>query len=142
MSESSMRTTVLEVLRPWDAVAVENSALPGTPDIECMLGWLELKCLDAWPKHKEVGQPVLIPHYTPQQRVWLLRRTRKGGVAVLLLKVGASEWLLFDGWTAARLVGRVSATRLREEAYRHWLTTKDMAKDLPTQLTEAPISRD
>lgn len=116
MSEKSLRRAVLTALRDLDAVAVENSAYPGTPDVNCIGGWIELKQLSAWPRR---GGIVAIEHFTPQQRVWLARRWRRGGAVYLLLQVGR-EHLLFDGDVAARYVGRVDEAHLRRAARHVW----------------------
>ena len=117
MTEAYLRRQVINMLRPFDPVAVENGAYPGTPDVNFIGGWVELKKLEAWPKRAETV--VGIPHYTSQQRVWLLRRWTKGGLSLLLLQVG-KEWLLFDGEFAALHVGRCTKGRLEEEAQYHW----------------------
>ena len=88
-----MRQKVVSALRSMDAVSVETAACPGTPDVNYVEGWLELKSLPAWPKRPET--PVRIDHLTPQQRVWLWARDKAGGAAWLLLKV-ADDWLLFQ----------------------------------------------
>lgn len=119
MSEATMRANVLDTLRELDALAVENPIRPGTPDVNYVEGWIELKWLRRWPKVKE-GVAVKIDHYTPQQRRWLARRHRKGGAAFLLLQVGR-DWLLFRGDVAAEHVGRCSRARLFELAHRSWV---------------------
>lgn len=115
-AESNMRQRVKLALRAFDPISVENPAHPGTPDINCALGWLELKVIDAWPVRPNTV--VKIKHFTPQQRVWLLRRWRCDRRAWMLLKVdsaNAATWMLFDGETAAKCVG-VTATRADLEA--------------------------
>ena len=101
MSESDQRRKVVRLLKPVDAVSVENRVGIGTPDVNYAEGWIELKWLRRWPKQDVV---VKIEHFTKQQRIWLRRRWRAGGAAWLLLQV-RREWLLFDGETAAEVVG-------------------------------------
>jgi hypothetical protein len=113
-----MRGRVVRALRSLDAVAVENKVYPGTPDVNYSVGWVELKWLPRWPKGSDQS-PVRVKHFTPQQRVWLKRRWRKGFHAYLLLQVGR-EWLLFDGETAALHLGKVTQPRLRELALVIW----------------------
>lgn len=117
MAESHMRGRVVRILRRHDAVAVENRVYPGTPDVNYIEGWVELKWLPRWPKGQD--EPVRVKHFTPQQRVWLRRRWRRGGRAYVLLQV-AQDWLLFDGATAADNLGKVSRGRLFELALKTW----------------------
>ena len=100
-----------------DPVRVENPIHPGTPDVNLAPGtWLELKCLPEWPVRP--ATPVRIPHYTPQQRVWLMRRWKYApGSTLLLLEVRADQqWLLFQGDVAAKIVGRVNTAQHRMHA--------------------------
>lgn len=100
-----------------DATSVENPAYPGTADIQFIDGWIECKWLEDWPAREDTT--VRIEHFSPQQRVWLLRRAlacrKRGtdhGLAWLVLYVAKTkEHLLFDGETAARWVAKDGATR-------------------------------
>jgi len=100
-----------------DPVRVENPIHPGTPDVNLADGrWIELKCLACWPARESTL--VRIPHYTPQQRVWLYRRWRYApGSTHLLLEIrDAGQWLLFDGDVAAKVVGRATTAEHRKNA--------------------------
>jgi hypothetical protein len=112
-----MRSIVLKALRPLDAVACENAACPGYPDVDYIGGRVELKSLPKWPVRPETV--VRIEHFSPEQRVWLARRWRAGGDAWLLLKVGR-DWLLFTGDVAAALVGKVPQRELWDDCYVGW----------------------
>lgn len=118
--ESSMRGRVTHALRKLDAIAVENTVLPGTPDVECLGGWIELKSVDAWPAR--TCSRLAVPHFSAIQRAWLRRRCRRGGRAFLLLRVG-NEWLLFRGDIAADILGLANRSQLLSAAIRHWLKT-------------------
>jgi len=129
MSESSMRATVVLTLKLFHAVAVENPAFPGTPDVNCSLGWIELKELGDWPDI-DGSAPVLISHYTPQQRIWLAKRwkAQRGG-SWLLLKV-AQQWLLFRGDVAAERVGRAGRDELQKISTGNWQTGVAMKENI------------
>ena len=109
--------TVLKALRKLDAVPIENRIGSGTPDVQYIGGWIELKCLKEWPKDEHAI--VKIPHYTKEQRLWLRRRWSRGGYCWLLLQV-KREWLLFDGLMAPDAVGCSSRFVLKEIAKRYW----------------------
>lgn len=85
--ESAMRQKIVHALRHYDAMAVENPVRPGTPDVNCTLGWIELKSGRVFSDLSEL---------TPQQRIWLRRRWLNGGLAVLLVHV-KDTWFLFAG---------------------------------------------
>ena len=117
MSEKGMRKTVVKALRPLDAIAVENPAYPGTPDVNGIEFWIELKWASSWPGANH--RPLRIPHFTRQQKLWLTKRWSMGGAVYLLLKVG-QEWLLFEGDTAALVVGEGTRDKLRASAICTW----------------------
>lgn len=101
-----------------DPVRVENPVYPGTPDVNLADGrWIELKCVLAWPAR--ASSALRIPHFSPQQRVWLYRRWKYApDMTYLLLEVRSTrEWLLFDGDVAAKIVGRVPQAHLRHCAH-------------------------
>jgi hypothetical protein len=109
-----MRKQVVKLLQELDAFAVENPCLPGTPDINCTLGWIECKKMRAWPKR--AGTVVRLDHHlTPQQRIWLSRRCRKNGRAFVLLQV-ANDFLLLWGATAAEQLEKLPKRALIEAA--------------------------
>ncbi len=123
MAESDMRKNLCDRLKKLDAIAVENPARPGTPDVNFIGGWIELKWLRHWPKR--VGTPVKLDHpLLSGQKVWIRRRNRRGGRAWVMLQCGR-EWLLFKGDAACDFLG----TSTRQELYRHvyhvWRTGLD-----------------
>jgi len=118
VSEHDMRGKIIEVLRPLDAVSVENRCGPGTPDVNYIGGWMELKWLREWPKRPET--PVKLDHdLEPQQRAWLRRRRNRGGVAIVMLQC-RREWLLFDGIVASDVIGLATRQGLIDAAIRYW----------------------
>lgn len=122
-----MRQKVVKLLKPLDATAVENGVGPGTPDINYVEGWIELKYLPKWVK--SVSE-VKIAIFTPQQRVWLRRRWKAGGNVLFLLQI-ADDWLLYDGITAAEHVGRVDKDDLFELALASWEYMPDFYEIAP-----------
>ncbi len=116
-AEKTMRKRVVRALRALDAVAVENGCGVGTPDVNFVGGWVELKSVAAWPARP--ATPLRVEHFTQEQRLWLARRTRAGGIALLLLKVG-DDWLLFTGSVGAQVVGRATKADLFRVALRSW----------------------
>jgi len=118
MSESNMRTKLVQVLSELDACAVENPAGPGTPDINFIGGWIECKWLRAWPKRP--GTVVKLDHpLLPSQKVWINRRIRRGGKAWVMLQCGR-EWLLFKGDYAVKYLGKSTRRELYQWAHVHW----------------------
>lgn len=120
-AESHIRQRVVALLKKakLDPISVENPVHPGTPDVNHLNGWLELKQLPRWPKRS--GTPVRVAHFTAQQRVWLRRRALAGGKVHVLLRVG-DEWLLFEGGWASLNLGFLSAAELRAGAVHYWAT--------------------
>lgn len=127
-----MRSKVVRALKRHHGFAVENPCLPGTPDINYVGGWIELKWLRGWPKR--AGTPVAIEHYSPQQRAFHQLRWHHGGAVYLLLQV-QSDWLLFDGPTAAKLVGTATREELFQVALETWPSEAAMRRRLVTALS-------
>ena len=120
--ERDMRATVVRMLKPFHAISVENAVgAPGTPDVNCSLGWIELKSVDK-PKRDETR--VRVDHWTKAQKIWLMKRWSVGGAASLLVKV-SDYWLLFDPPTAFEVVGKLPFIELVDHSYNWWLRTPD-----------------
>lgn len=137
LENATMRQTVIRLLKPLHAVSVENGMThPGTPDVSYAGGWIENKAMEHWPVKPET--PLRVDHFTPQQRIWLIRRRRAGGRAFLLLTVGR-DWLLFDGAVAAECLGKVPQHTLYTLAAATWIGTP-LAKELIECLTADPPS--
>lgn len=136
MSESNQRRDIVKLLKPFDAIAVENGVGIGTPDVNGTFGWIELKQLRAWPT--TIGLVVRIDHFTQEQRIWLKQRWAKGGGAWLLLRV-RTEWLLFEGHTAARVVGRATREELHRDAIASWSSKRAMEEELSACLSRPRI---
>lgn len=117
-AEARMRQEVIVVLKPVDPISVENPAYPGTPDINYVNGWIELKQKAKWPSRARTI--VRIEHFTQQQRVWLRRRSMLGGRCHVLLKVG-QDWLLIEGGVAAKRLGYTTKNELIRMAEKVWL---------------------
>lgn len=119
-AESRMRQRVRLALRGLDPISIENPVHPGTPDLNYVEGFVELKVAEKWPERTTTI--LRIPHFTPQQRVWLMRRVRAGGRAFLLLRVDG-DWFLFRGDRAAEIVGRGTRAELEAAAIGRWETS-------------------
>lgn len=117
LSESGQRRRVIRELKLLDAKAIENPIGPGTPDVNYIEGWIELKWLRRWPAKKDSVVP--LPHFTIGQRRWLRNRYRKGGNAWLLLQCGP-EWLLFTGRDAHDYVGKLPREGLYKVSRVRW----------------------
>lgn len=77
-----------------DPIRVENVLHPGHPDVDYTHGNIELKYMKAFPVRPETK--VRVPKLEGEQVAWITRRTQKGGLAWLLVRVG-SEWFLWAG---------------------------------------------
>ena len=99
MSEAALRNYVRTGLGRAGVLTThhEDALQAGVPDLSYsgggVNGWVELKYAEAWPARART--PLRLPHYTAEQRHFLLTRGRAGGRCWLLLRVGR-EHLLFD----------------------------------------------
>lgn len=102
-NERVFRKQVVASLKELGAFSVENAVgAPGVPDVAYAGGWLELKDVDSWPARAD--SPVVIPHWTPQQRVWHLKWARAGGASWVFIKC-LDSYLLLRGLNAAQGLG-------------------------------------
>jgi len=114
-----MRQKLVALLKPLHAIAVENGGChPGTPDINCTLGWIECKATNQWPARS--CTPVRLDHpITPGQRIFMHKRARVNGKVWVMLNIDGA-WLLFRGIVAAEHVGKATRDQLYEIAERTW----------------------
>ncbi len=107
-----------KAIKSYDPIRIENRCEKGTPDVNISTGaWIELKWQRKAPKRNIVLK--LDHDMTLEQRIWAIRRHRAGGKSYVLLKI-AQEWLLFEGYIAAELLGKVSLEELRGAAIKVW----------------------
>ncbi len=117
MSESDLRRKLTNKLKCLDAVSVENSVRAGTPDVNYIEGWIELKWIRAWPVRPETH--VTIDHYTKIQRLWHKRRITRSGNCWLLLQCRL-EYLLFSAEVAAQYLGTSTKQELINLTAKYW----------------------
>lgn len=117
MSEQSMWNRVRTALRGLDPVRIENTCELGTPDVNYVEGFVELKQVKRYPKR---GGVIRVKHYTEDQKTWAIRRHHAGGRVFLFLKI-SNEWLLFKGHIAAEKLNKSTIEELREAACGRWL---------------------
>lgn len=110
-----------------DPKPVENLCGVGTPDINWVRGWVELKVLPRWPVRPST--PVSVTHFTHEQRNWIRSRHSAGGMVHVVLKIGRI-WLLLDGLWAAVNLGEAAADRLRECSIEQTSSVDFLAKRL------------
>lgn len=77
-------------------IRVENALGAGTPDVNYIHGWMELKHLKHWPARPETPVRFL---FDPRQAAWLMERWKRGGATWVMAQV-ARQWMLFVGWDA------------------------------------------
>ena len=114
-----IETTAWDSIRPLfrelglDPIRVENVINPGHPDVDYTHGNIELKYMEAFPVRP--GTKVKVPKLSGEQVGWITRRTEKGGLAWLLVRVG-SEWFLWAGRDVHRVWKGLTQAEWREEA--------------------------
>lgn len=103
MSEASMRAIVILALKGLHAIPIENSACPGTPDINYQEGWIELKQIPKQHLPKRETTPLPLNHFTQVQRVWIRQRKKLGGRVFVVLKVRLDWFILPPLWAVDHL---------------------------------------
>lgn len=102
----------------WHAQRHEDKYAEGIPDVSfgcrTINGWIELKCIAEWPQNKHTVVPVPI---TPIQKQWLFDRRFHAKNIFVLLRVGRSEFLLFDQFSE---LGQTTQENLRNIAKKIW----------------------
>ncbi len=135
MVEADQRQTLIKLLRPLDAISIENTVAKGTPDMNYggaytfpdgntvyLEGWIECKWAREWPKR---GGPLRLKHYTTYQKVWARCRRHRGGACWVILTVGR-DWILLDGVVAALLpLGDANRDELMNASVKYWDTPPD-----------------
>jgi hypothetical protein len=117
MKEARLWETVKRNWGPYaKLMRVENTCLPGTPDLYVALqgrsAWVELKLIKGFPKR--VGSPVTIEHFTNEQKLWLFTFGNAGICCWVLVQVIDEGYFLFDfrqaqemcGWTRSEWMER------------------------------------
>lgn len=117
--ESIFWDAVKPLLAGLHPVRIENSAAMGTPDVNCSLGWIELKQVERKDIPKRPNTVLSLDHYTPAQRIFQLKRSIAGGPCWLLLQLDR-EWLLFSSKVAAERLGKMTVAETRAAATRLW----------------------
>ena len=133
MSEKDQRRRVVKALRELHAIAVENPARVGTPDVNYAGGWIELKWLRQWPAKPET--PVRLPHFTLVQKAWITNRAQAGGNIWVMLQC-KKEWMIWDGPTACKILGQTPKQQLLEQSRHYWPNGLN-AKELQTLLMQS-----
>lgn len=114
MSEKDLRREFCRLIRALDPVPIENiltgNTGVGTPDVETVAGWVELKWAKAWPKRATT--PLRLPHFTDRQKDWAKRRRAHGEECWLVLQV-KQDWFIFDS-DGMQEVGNLTRDQLIE----------------------------
>jgi hypothetical protein len=117
MSESDLSKKVINALYPLDPMPVDNPRRPGTPDINFVEGWMELKYMPEWPR--KASTLVKFPKFSTQQRVWLVKRSVRQGNCFVFLQV-KNLYLLFEGGFAGQHFDRMTKDEMIKNALYVW----------------------
>ena len=138
MNEATLRNYLRPRLEAKGVLTThhEDALNSGIPDLSYsgggVHGWIELKWLESWPVR--AATIVRIPHYTKEQKHFLLTRGRTGGRCWLLLRVGR-EHLLFDH-ERAQYVGDKEKIILSVRSACHWREGRIDFEQLTRTLTK------
>ena len=115
LSEAHCVSQLMQVLKPLAPQRIENELTRGAADIETTRGWIEVKWAKQWPAKSQI----VVPHWSPQQKAWHLRKDAAQGVTYVMLFV-AHDVLLLRGKRAVRLLNECSKEQLFRAAIRQW----------------------
>lgn len=115
----------------WDPQRIETPDIDGTPDVNHLFGWVELKYVRAWPKRDNT--PLRLDHYSQHQRVWHKRRCKAGGLCHVLLGVEKEHFLIW-GEVASEFLGKIPRMELIMRSDAHWTNAKEMRKELRDEI--------
>jgi hypothetical protein len=102
--EQSLNDRICAALGGWNPVRIEDMYSTGIPDINFADGWIESKDVPAARAPKRSLTVLRLPHYTPKQRAWHVRRHTAGGKIYVALEV-ARRFYLFRAVNAAQHLG-------------------------------------
>ena len=117
MHENEYRSLIVAVLAPVLAFPIENSVDVGTPDVGCLMGWIEIK-LAVVPA---LPTSVVSVDVRPAQRIFMRRWTRHGGHGWYLTRLHhrgqrTAVWMMHEGLWGADNLGKVSMLSLEANA--------------------------
>lgn len=100
---------------------IENAVASGTPDVNCCLAgiefWAELKGMRQWKNVSDDHLFTLDHELRESQRRWLKARWAAGGSCWVILGVrDPVQWLIWDGATAAEVIGNSTKQSLIRSA--------------------------
>lgn len=133
MPEAAVVKKVMQALKGWDPLRVENIHMPGTPDINFIGGWIEVKWVLQYPVKDETI--ITCRHFTIEQRNFLKRRMLMGGATFLFVGI-AGNYYLFDGIAGANFFGFVERQMLRRKARNVWWRRFPKSKELMKALSD------
>lgn len=125
MAESSLWGTLRKNMRGYGHwVRIENKVEKGTPDVNGCFNhngkgvdvWIELKSLREWPVRATTC--IRLPHFTKEQKQWLLDRAEAGGRAFLFVRV-EREYFLFSA-ARAQVVEQLTREQWYKAARAHY----------------------
>jgi hypothetical protein len=120
MAEKDLSRLLMSRMRRFGHFArIENMVEVGTPDVTYCVqgceGFIENKWRLTWPH--DAHDVVTLPHFTPQQRIWIQQRRAAGGTIHVFLEIErpVQTYFLLPGDWARVYLGK-TATRADIEA--------------------------
>lgn len=137
-----MSATLMRALRPLDPQRIESRATGiGIPDINFIGGWIESKNLDSWPKDADTKVVKFQHPLTTEQGIWLYRRSRAGGLAMVCAKV-SNSWFFYDGLKAKNIWHKMTRPQMIEQAdlyFKNGLRSEELIRYILKRSTTSQI---